>query len=713
MAAALPRVVPRTDWSRLLKRRRAWVILVVAVAAVILPAVRPLRNFIPLLKLEQASIDFRFRLRGYIAPSPKVAIVGIMASSLDPSGLDPRDVAGSAGLKLINDPFPWNRKVYALLLDRLFASGAKVVAIDLLFLNGADGDADFAAALKKYGDRVVIASMFAEQNPDSTTHNEIYRTPLSDLVAASSSPIVGCATLPVELDGVIRRAWYYTSQFREFGYDDTHHEITSLAGLAALKYNPGLALPDGDHLINYQGPDTTVPYYPIEDIFTDRVFYKTPRYDYGAIFKDKIVFVGPAAEIFHDVHNTIYGNADGVMPGVEIHAQIASSLLLGDTISDPPAWLSIALSLAMALAAVLATLKIAHPVTLSGFTLGGLAFYVVGVQAMFVKGHMLVPMVNPAIAFVGPALFGLVFNFLLEQLERARIRSVLDRYVSRSVAELVLSEREQFEDALRGQKRHVTALFSDIRGFTSITEESDAATFVEQLNEYFYRMVDEVLKTDGTLQQFIGDAIMAIWGNTHTMDPAEGARQAVATALAMSDGLDKLNIEWATQSKRVPLSAGIGIHHGEVIVGSIGHPQRMEFTTIGDGINTAARLESSTKFFGCRILIGGAVEEITRSQFIYRRIAAVKFKGKQQAVEVYTVLGAKGETPPDWLDDYHAAIDLYRAGKLAEAAEAFEAVKPRIGPTDRLCSLYEEKCATALAQPSGEPWDPDWVLTEK
>ena len=131
-----------------------------------------------------------------------------------------------------------------------------------------------------------------------------------------------------------------TSELRQDGYDDKSRDIVSMAGLGVMKFKPGLTLPDGTYLINYQGQATTYHYFPIEEIFMDRLFWKTPKYDYGRIFKDKIVFVGPVAELFHDIHNTPYG----LMPGLEIHAQIAGSLLQGTTLSNPPGWLALALS---------------------------------------------------------------------------------------------------------------------------------------------------------------------------------------------------------------------------------------------------------------------------------------------------------------------------------------------------------------------------------
>jgi adenylate cyclase len=708
---ALPRTnrLLYADWSRWLRRNRVLVVFAVAAIAICFAQLPLYFRYIPALKLEQALIDFLFRLRANVPGSPDCAIVGINASSLEPSNFKPADVAGSEALQLMQQPFPWNRKVWALLLDKLFAAGAKTVVIDLLFLSPAAGDDDFAAALRKYGDRVVIGSAFTLEDPDSTDVRLIYQTPVPDLLSATRENITGCTTLPEELDGVIRRTWYWTSKLRQFDVEDNSHDIISMAGLGATKFNPRLVLPDGTHLINYQGKATTYPYLPIEELFMDRIFNHDPRFEFGNVFKNKLVFVGPIAEMFHDEHNTPFG----LMPGVEIHAQIAGSLLQGTSIRDAPGWMSLALCVPLALVAAWASIRMTHALALSGFLAGGILVFTLVAQWFFVGRGILIPMVAPLNGFCGTTVFGIVFNFLLEQMERARIRSVLDRYVSRNVAELVLTERDEFEKALGGQQRQVSVLFSDIRGFTTMTEGTEAHNLVEQLNEYFYKMVEAVLTAEGTLQQFVGDALVAVWGNILILDPADSALKAVRTSLAMNAALNELNAAWAANPLRRQLRIGIGINHGEVIVGDIGHPQRTEFTAIGDGINTAARLESATKQFGCGILVGQAVEELTRRSFHYRQVGIVKFKGKQKAIEVFTPLGESGSPCPPWLVDYHTAVAHYRKHSFQEALAAFEAVNLNIGGEDRLCEMYLAHCKACLSDPPGPGWDGAWTLTEK
>src|ERR1700685_2804810 len=185
-----------------------------------------------------------------------------------------------------------------------------------------------------------------------------------------------------------------------------------------------------------------------------------------------------------------------------------------------------------------------------------------------------------------------------------------------------------------------------------MTETSDANKLVAQLNEYFLEMVGMVLKEGGTLQKFIGDAIMAAWGDTHSESLEIDAQRAVSAALQMRGALVKLNERWKNEKDRPKLSIGIGVNHGDVIVGNIGHPQRMEFTVLGDGVNLAARLESATKQFHADILIGETVEKLTRDHFVYRTVDLMTVKGKTKPVEVFALLSERSVPPPAWLEMY-------------------------------------------------------------
>ena len=309
--------------------------------------------------------------------------------------------------------------------------------------------------------------------------------------------------------------------------------------------------------------------------------------------------------------------------------------------------------------------------------------------------------------------FGIIFEYTLEQLERRRYRNVLDRYVSANVAKTILNDRRSFVEALKGRKQPVTVLFSDIRGFTTITESADADKLVAQLNEYFRDMVGSVLQHHGTLQKFIGDAIMAVWGDTHSKGAGADAQRAVTAALQMRAALAKLNAGWKENPDRTRLSIGVGVNHGEVIVGNVGHPQRMEFTVLGDGVNLAARLESATKQFHTDILVGEQVEKLTREHFVFRTVDLMTVKGKTKPVEVFGLLSDRSQPPPAWLATYHEAVKLYRSRKFQEAAARFAEVRKEMGGEDFLCTMYRLRCSAYELKPPPEDWDGSFTLEEK
>ena len=637
--------------------------------------------------------------------------MGIDASALNPDTLNPdnyKDLnpAGSEALRLMQQPFPWNREVYGLLLDKLFAEGAKTVAIDFVFAGANQGDDDFVAALAKYGDRVVLGSAFQEETSQAGTTRQFYLQPETRLTGATPERIVGYCTLMEDVaDGTVRRTRYWNSEFGQLFNDNKGDNIISMAGLGVTKFKPATPLPHGQYFINYTGGENTYSYLPIQEVFMDSSYAG----GYAARFQGKLVFVGPIAEVFHDVHQTPFGP----VPGVEIHAQIASDLIHGTNLRNAPEWLELALTLLMATLAVIASAKEVHALGLAAVLAGGVALLFGAAQLIFNGAGMLIPMTGPLVAFAGTGLAGLVINFLAEQKERRRVRSVLDRYVSRNVAELVLAESDQFELAQRGQRRQVTVIFSDIRGFTTITESAVPEELVEQLKEYFFEMVNAVFEQEGTLQQYVGDAIMAVWGNTRILDPTVGALQAVHAAFAMREGLQKLNTQWKNVAGRRQFHSGIGVNHGEVIVGSLGHPQRMEFTTIGDGVNTAARLETATKQFGCDILVGKSVEAMTNSQILYRAVGLVRFKGKTQAIEVFTPMCEITTPPPARRHSSHQGVDFYRRADFPNALTSLEAAQTQIGSDDALCAMYLAQCRLHLAEPPPSGWDGSWSLSEK
>jgi adenylate cyclase len=272
--------------------------------------------------------------------------------------------------------------------------------------------------------------------------------------------------------------------------------------------------------------------------------------------------------------------------------------------------------------------------------LGGLLLCNAGAASfgLFLFNHasVFVPIVGPALEMNGVVLLGLISDFALERVDKARVRRTLERYVSRDVVREMLDQPKAYAQSLGGVMKSVTILFSDIRGYSVVSAQSDPQRLVTQLNEYLTAMVDCVFQFGGTLDKFIGDAVMAVWGNIRSQDAAHDAANAVGAALAMQNELAALNEKW--RNKNWPcLRAGIAIHHGQVVVGNIGSPQRMEFTVIGDVVNVSWRLQELTKEIGCDFIVSEQVRSLLTDQTEFRSLGAINLERTGETMEVFTI----------------------------------------------------------------------------
>jgi adenylate cyclase len=320
----------------------------------------------------------------------------------------------------------------------------------------------------------------------------------------------------------------------------------------------------------------------------------------------------------------------------------------------------------------------------------------------------------PASALISSSLIALIYDYFLERREKRRVRRTLERYVSKDVVKELLDNPQTFFNALGGVRKPVSILFSDIRGFTTLTESADSHALVKQLNEYFEEMVAHVFSHQGSLDKFIGDAVMAVWGNIVSHGKDTDAHNAVATALAMKQSLKKLNADWKSRGM-LELAFGIGINHGEVIVGNLGSSEKMELTVIGDPVNLASRLEGLTKEYHLDLLLGESVAPLVSDTYILRTVDSVQVKGKTKPVDVFTVIGdgaAQTVSTPLWLARYEEGVRLYRERKFAEGVHAFEECLRR-QPTDYLSEMYLKRCQTLIENPPPESWDGVFVMTKK
>ena len=291
-----------------------------------------------------------------------------------------------------------------------------------------------------------------------------------------------------------------------------------------------------------------------------------------------------------------------------------------------------------------------------------------------------------------------------------RVKSTMSRYMDPSLADQLI---EGGEDVLGGKSSTATVLFSDIRGFTTFTEELGAQGTVTLLNEYFTVMVDCIQREEGMLDKFIGDAIMAVFGMPFAHDDDED--RGVRAAVSMIADLRDFNQEREARGQ-MAIDMGIGLNTDEIVSGNIGSPKRMDYTVIGDGVNLAARLESACKQYAARILISENTYKKLRGTYRSREIDKVVVKGKTEPVGVYEVLDYHtDETFPHLmgvLNQFQSGLERYRAGAWDEAISAFQEGLG-LNPDDKMSQIYIERCEHLKANPPGDDWSGVWVMTSK
>jgi adenylate cyclase len=349
--------------------------------------------------------------------------------------------------------------------------------------------------------------------------------------------------------------------------------------------------------------------------------------------------------------------------------------------------------------------------------LGG---YLTIVMVAYNGPGLLLPVVGPVGVFAGATGLGFVYDFVLAQIEKLQLRTTFQRYSSPNVTKYLLDHSESYQEMLVGTRTPVTVLFSDVRGFTTMTEvagaEGKSQEHIAKLNEYLTEMVACVFRHDGALDKFIGDAVMAVWGNTpYNFGPKGDAVRAVRAALAMLEELRKLNAKWKAQGRQ-EWQIGVGINHGEAIVGDIGSRQRTEFAVIGDAVNLASRLESLTKQYHLDLLLGESMAALVSDEFYLRTIDLVAVKGKAKAVETFTVLGEKTvELAPEmrkFLESYEDGIRAFRNRAFDRAVEFFtEALK--FQPEDGQTQEYLTTSREFVRNPPDAGWTGVRVMTSK
>ncbi len=704
-----------------LNRHRLWIlagICIVVTALVVVLYYLPDVPFVSHVWRGEQYVEDLLRKEGRKTPTRSdFVFLGIDQSSLQLPPLLPEELEHNRAFQLMTaKPFPWSREVWALLLDRLMAAGARVVMFDVIFSSESEGDPSLRAALDRYRDKVVIGANFdfsARAQGSGVAQNVPPVKSLIDPPQMMDDRVGYVVLFPDFLDNKIRSVRYTITDMELANLPPNPGEVAyvALSARALEKMGRGADVPRDlkVRVIRFSAREAYNPV-PLYQVFDDKFWHA--NYQDGAFFKDKVVIVGSSAQIAHDVFDTPLG-PETAGPVLHLHALAAA--LAHEFLYDTSLSVKFATVIAAGIFAFVLLAVVRRPLVCLITLLGVCLVFLALVRIVYDGWGALVLVVPTMTAFLISGLFGLAFEYTLEIMEKLRTRRTLERYVSKNLVKEILENPDSYYHSLLGVRVPATMLFSDLVGFTTLAEKADPEALVKQLNEYLTRMTAVVFKNGGTLNKFIGDAIMCVWGNVRSFGVAQDAKNAVRTALDMRRELQKLNDGWKTEG-RMGLGMGIGINQGEVIVGNIGSHERMDPTVIGDTVNLASRLEALTRVYGVDILVGPTVSELVRDEFYLRSVARVQVKGKSLPVETFTLLGARNEDVDlellKWVESYEEGILKFRDRDFTQAKILFSRFL-EFYPDDFLAKMYLERALEYEQQPPDEAWNAVEVFKKK
>ena len=581
---------------------------------------------------------------------------------------------------------------------------------DMIFSPPNDGDSAFHAALDRYHDKVVLGANFDMANAAQAV------TPNNTLIPPPQlqDDRVGFVNFWADpIDGKIRAATYRVTdrQLADLPPDPSEEVYQSLSARALAKIGHANDVPKDfrGHMIRFTSPDAFAPR-PLYEVFDPKFWHA--NYADGAFFKDKIVMVGSSAQVMHDVFDT---PMDPTTSGPALHLQAMAAAMNHEFLRPTPAKAGLALVGAAGLVAWSLVAFLRRPLLCLGSLVLITAAYLGAARLSYDKTGLLLLTVPVLSALLLSGLFSLGLEYAIERLEKLRTRRTLERYVSKNLVKEVLENPDSYYSSLRGVRVPATVLFSDLIGFTTLSEKADPEALVSQLNEYLSRMTSVVFSNGGTLDKFIGDAIMAVWGNVRSFGMAQDAKNCARAALAMRRELRQLNQKWRKEG-RMGLGMGIGINQGEVVVGNIGSHERMDPTVIGDSVNLASRLEGLTRIYGVDILVGASAAELARDEVHLRSVARVQVKGKSKPVDVFTFIGARNEEiDPEflkWLETYEEGVEKFRARDFTDAKILFSRFL-EFYPDDLLAKMYLDRALDYEQTPPDEAWEAVEVFEKK
>jgi adenylate cyclase len=701
----------------------------------------------PLKKLELKFIDSRFSERGAvnIKDTSKVIILEITQESYDQ----------------IPQPYnkwPWARSIYVNIIENLTEAGVKAIGIDINML-GPDqfspkNDSLMREAIKKSG-KVVLAGKIDEvlerSIDERNTLVQSQNINFSNIFYDADSSI-GTVQLPPDYDGVFRRylPYVFTSSINKnipsFGgavlnkYYGLKHNYTAQRRDGYFDFN-GTRIPLFDNhtfLINFYGPSSTFPKIKFIDVLDDKDFQTTDEIELevelntwdmddgllqSGVFKDKVVLIGSTMPEDRDLFPTSFAKGDregdNLIYGVEIHANAINNVLNNDFLRKQSKLteimeIIILVIIIFFITDVIRRLKLKNNlllelinlliVSLSIFLIYEISIY------LFINHKLIISIITPAVSILISYFSSTAYHFIKERQQNVLIKGMFSTYVSKDVVNELLNNPDKLK--LGGERKNVTVLFSDIVGFTTFSEGKQPEKLVLFINEYLNEMTDIILKNEGTLDKYLGDAIMAFWGAPLELKDHE--YKACLTALEMQKSTNEISKRWISSGEQ-PLKIRIGINSGEVIVGNMGGVKRFDYTVMGDNVNLASRLEGANKQYNSKIMIGESTYEFIKEKFLVRELDLIRVKGKMKPTKVFELIGLKEELLDTGIqkliENYSLALNMYKQREFEQAKNLFDAVNVEF--KDETSKIYSDRCKSFIVSPPDVNWDGVFELKTK
>ncbi|MCB0284613.1 MAG: adenylate/guanylate cyclase domain-containing protein [Calditrichaeota bacterium] len=709
------------------KKESLVMVFAISIGAIILAYLIGFSSTIHTLELK--FIDMRFGLRGPIELEDSPVVIVKIDDQSDES---------------TPERWPWPRAYFAQVIKNLNAAGAAVIGVDVIFdqpdVDSTASDQEFAEVLRQYDNVVLAGKILRSQN-----YSTIY-PPYQKFITDNNN--WGLVAVEADLDGFYRR-YLVTDTYNDSLYPSFVAEIlrkySGHQDNFKFENNPDnfvvgdLRVPkftNNSMMINYYGPAFTFPSYSFDYILDSQDFdmgdFDSDLFDdpgdpelgippgikYTGQLKDKIVLIGATMFELHDLFPTPFlevkdslGNQSSVeMPGVELHANALMTILQKNFLTQTPFLLNILIILA----AVILTFIITRFLPTLWSSIGTIflvAVYIAITVFVFVNNNVIMEIVNPvliiAFSYVGHTLY----HYLQTQQEKKMLRGAFAHYVPEKVVQELMNNPEKLQ--LGGEERVISVIFSDVAGFTSISEKLTPRELVLLLNEYLTAMTNIVLDHNGIIDKYEGDAIMAEFGMPVAFD--DHPQAACRAALQMQTRLEEMRKKWKAEG-RPELEARVGINTGEVIVGNMGSESVFDYTVMGDHVNLGSRLEGANKVYGTKIMISEFTYAFVKNDFYTRPLDLIRVKGKNKPIEVFELIAERNTQLEskylEMLSAYHKGIEAYRTRNWKEAIDSFEFCL-NLYPEDYPSKLYRKRSIEFKFNDPGENWDGVFTMTTK